>query len=288
MFNSVSNKVLIECNRKVVIIIPIYIEKPTNNERQSIIQTFNTLEVYTIVFIAPEGLNIEYYKEIVYNCNVIVKFHFFSPTFFRNIEGYNRLMLSADFYLQFVDYEFMLIYQLDAFVFKDELMYWCNLGYDYIGAPWIVKREDRLIIETFAGNGGFSLRRIQSFVDTLKLTKKIVLNPLEIINEYSHNGIIEFVKKTPLIVFRIFGYKNNSKFFIKSNTQKEDIFWAYLGPKINRNFKSIKGLDAIPFAFDRYPTFLYNENNNKLPFGCHAWNKHEPEFWNQFIKNTNS
>ena len=35
----------------------------------------------------------------------------------------------------------MLIYQLDAFVFQDDLAYWCQQNYDYIGAPWLRDRD---------------------------------------------------------------------------------------------------------------------------------------------------
>lgn len=33
-----------------------------------------------------------------------------------------------------------MIYQLDAWVFNDELSSWCSLGYDYIGAPFFPYR----------------------------------------------------------------------------------------------------------------------------------------------------
>jgi hypothetical protein len=46
-------------------------------------------------------------------------------------------MLSIDFYKRFRDYKFILIYQLDAYVFRDELEYWCEQDYDFIGAPLI-------------------------------------------------------------------------------------------------------------------------------------------------------
>ncbi len=39
------------------------------------------------------------------------------------------------FYKTFTAYEYILIYQLDAFVFCDALKEWCAKGYDYIGAP---------------------------------------------------------------------------------------------------------------------------------------------------------
>lgn len=44
-------------------------------------------------------------------------------------------MLEADFYRRFGKYKYMLIYQLDAFVFSDKLLDFCEMGYDYIGAP---------------------------------------------------------------------------------------------------------------------------------------------------------
>ena len=39
----------------------------------------------------------------------------------------------------------MLIYQLDAYVFKDELLNWANKGYDYIGAPWLPWKNGILV-----------------------------------------------------------------------------------------------------------------------------------------------
>ena len=47
-----------------------------------------------------------------------------------------NLMLSPFFYESFLDFKYVLIHQLDVFIFKDELNYWCNQNYDYIGAPW--------------------------------------------------------------------------------------------------------------------------------------------------------
>ncbi len=38
----------------------------------------------------------------------------------------------------------MLIYQLDAYVFKGEWLFWANQEYDYIGAPWIPWKKEHL------------------------------------------------------------------------------------------------------------------------------------------------
>ena len=37
-------------------------------------------------------------------------------------------------------------------------------------------------------------------------------------------------------------------------------------------------------GFELEPRYLYNLNQKKLPFGCHAWEKHEPDFWKNHIK----
>jgi hypothetical protein len=87
----------------------------------------------------------------------------------------------------------------------------------------------------------------------------------------------------PLIAARIFGYRNNTEYFRNINNRKEDMFWANLGSKINKDFTVIQGQEAIGFAFERYPGYLYKLNNYNLPFGCHGWAKHDKEFWLKHI-----
>lgn len=58
--------------------------------------------------------------------------------------------------------------------------------------------------------------------------------------------------------------------FIKYDylVKNEDEVWSLL---FNKEGNIPSALEAINFSFELYPTFLYNLNNNKLPFGCHAW-----------------
>ncbi|MDE6567746.1 MAG: hypothetical protein K2K70_08460 [Lachnospiraceae bacterium] len=90
----------------------------------------------------------------------------FPKYFFDGIAGYNQLMMLKEFYKRFELYKYILIYQLDAFVFSDQLLHFCKLEYDYIGAPWL--RGHRYIngLERkylYVGNGGFSLRKVHAF-----------------------------------------------------------------------------------------------------------------------------
>lgn len=99
-----------------------------------------------------------------------IHYIFFHENYFKSIDGYNKLMLSPSFYKAFSNYEYILIYQLDAWVFKDELQHWCNQKYDYIGAP--IYQNNKLI---GIGNGGFSLRKVDYCLKVLAYPKFLPL-----------------------------------------------------------------------------------------------------------------
>ena len=73
---------------------------------------------------------------------------------------YNKLKKSKFFYRLFSEYDFILTYELDSYVFRNELRTWVAKEYDYIGAPWppfYVNRENKKDLVR-VGNGGFSMR----------------------------------------------------------------------------------------------------------------------------------
>jgi hypothetical protein len=41
--------------------------------------------------------------------------------------------------------------------------------------------------------------------------------------------------------------------------------------------------EAIKFSFEANPEFLFEKNNYQLPFGCHAWQRYDPLFWEKYI-----
>ncbi|NJM15063.1 MAG: hypothetical protein HC896_06520 [Bacteroidales bacterium] len=114
----------------VGIVIPLYKPMPDQAELASLQQCARILGHYPIVFVCPQGLDLSNYQGIFPRYGVET----FPPKYFRNIAGYNRLLLSAGFYSRFGRYPYIFIYQPDAWVFRDELTEWCQRGYDYIGA----------------------------------------------------------------------------------------------------------------------------------------------------------
>lgn len=269
----------------VLIVIPVYKNKITHSEQASLIQAASILHPYKFVLLCPEELDIQCYESILqaYNCDF--KVERFDAKFFDSVQTYSKLMLSLNFYKRFEEYEYMLVYQLDAWVFRDELKYWCNQGFDYIGAPWFEgfdKAGENSQILEIAGNGGFSLRKISAFIDVLTLYNTEKFSSLkvktfkEIYNDYG-NHPSKFFK-----AFRHFLFKKNSvKYYL--NNAYEDLVVVKCFRKIKPDFKLADYKDGLKFSFEVNPERLYIMNNRNLPFGCHAFMKYNLKFWKQHI-----
>lgn len=168
--------------KTAVVVIPIY-RKFVPSEAFSFSQCLKVLSRYDISLLHPERLDLsDVLESTPPNVSEIV----LPDSWFESIASYNKLCLSPMFYGLYGDYEYMLIYQLDAFVFRDELADWCAMGYDYIGAPWLpntnlyecsicevvrlIKRHvtppgttehvSHAQMHYHVGNGGFSLRKV--------------------------------------------------------------------------------------------------------------------------------
>lgn len=220
-------------NYDVVIVIPIYKVNIEWYEQLSLERAINILGKYAIVVCCPESLDLGSIKE-KYDINRVERFN---DNYFTGIEAYNHLMLSCEFYERFLAYKYMLIYQLDAFIFIDVLQIFCNLGYDYIGAPWTqpigICEYKGSIHRLRVGNGGLSLRKINSCIDILKRYNNIVL-------EWNKN---------------------------------EDLFFSCCGYYHSEEFRIAPFDVAKKFSFEASVRRLYKKNNGMLPFGCHAWMK---------------
>jgi hypothetical protein len=250
----------------VKVVIPIYRKELSDLERRSLNQVYTVLAQYPIVVVRPKSLEISDLS-LQYPRLLFISFEDF---YFDSIQGYNRLMLSSAFYRCFLDSEFILIYQLDAYIFRDELSLWCSKGYDYIGAPWlkktiyqwpIISNLNELIFRCYqfrnkkskqslynkVGNGGFSLRKVKSFY-----------------------------KATSVYDLKIRFYLQQKR----SHLYNEDVFWATEIPE----FSYPDTMEALLFSFDKYPYYSFQLTNRRLPFGCHGWYKWKMRrFWKPVI-----
>ena len=225
----------------------------THNESlviKNIMKMYNESMLYIV---CPEQLKLP--KTIVH-----LKTERFEDFYFEGIKGYNQLLLSKKFYKRFSTFDYILIHQLDAFLFKEQLEFWCDQNYDYIGAPWL--RDDRFLAKLLrsekvrnrnivfnkVGNGGLSLRKVKTF-------NRFIAEQGEIINNYKHD--------------ELYGI--------------EDVFWSIIAPQFQKieipNCKI-----AGKFSLDRKPEFGMKINKSVLPFGCHGFEKNKTKkFWKKYI-----
>jgi hypothetical protein len=246
---------------RIAVVIPCYKTELNALEQRSLDQCLKVLKDYDVIFAIPEGLEVKDRPSSVITEE-------FDREYFRNISGYNKLMLTSEFYERFLKYDYILIYQLDAFVFRNELRSWCEKGYDYIGAPWIAtKNITSSLLKPFkskslkkrepifykVGNGGFSLRKTDTFYEIAgKLKQEIEQQLTE---------------------------KQEEIYSI------EDVFWSLKVPELFPEFKIPGYREALGFAMDRKPKLALKLNNDQLPFGCHGIDKPKvKDFWEPIIE----
>jgi hypothetical protein len=257
---------------KCIVVIPIHNSKPTHFELISFIQCFNVIQSSKIVILHPEGLDLTVFKKYIPTFQTIS----IKRSKMSSILAYNKLKLSKYFYDLFTDYEYLLTYELDAFIFKDDINYWCSLELDYIGAPWLIHNCDDYSLKLVGvGNSGFSLRKIKTMKRFIKnYIRYPMVKPKGIWNKL-------FIKII-LFTYYLFPFIENItiQYFCDEN---EDIVISNYCSLVLNDFKMATINQALDFSFECYPEYLHSINKNKLPMGCHAWWKYNLDFWKPFI-----
>lgn len=266
-------------SRLVVVAIPVYKPRPDPHEEISYRRAVEVLSAHPIALVAPEGLDLGYYTAI-YDKVLIERF---PSSFFTSQKAYNRLVLSLRYYNRFRSFQHLLAHQLDAFVFRDELEEWCRAPYDFIGAPWVPRRGKADSEVTFlgVGNGGFSLRRIAA-VRRVLWRFSVLRPPAEILGQYLARDWPERIRGLPNLI-RCILLGNNSFWLLNDKTTAADRFFGIYAARNFEWFRVAPPEVALRFSFETAPRRLFQMAGGKLPFGCHAWQRYDPEFWKAHI-----
>ena len=230
----------------MAVVIPFYKNSLSTFEKISLDQCRKILKNYPIYFALPKSIQADYLEK---DDQVI----YFEDHCFASIDSYNELVSSIEFYEKFILYDYVLFHQLDAYIFKDELKEWCLKGFDYIGAPKLKRKHFKEkspiqwpVFDPILFNGGLSLRRIKPIIQYLKVYHLLY-------SRWPGNEDMLFSCYSK----RIFPLR----FMLKLPTWRE----------------------GLAFAFEKNPQISFHLLGDSLPFGCHAWEKYNPEFWKKFI-----
>lgn len=239
---------MIDRNRCVVV-LHVYktLEDYNENERAAFRKLFEVFPSRNIILQCPDRL-VDYYRD--FN-RMPLEDQFFTYS------GYNRMCKQPWFYQQFIDlgYRYMLLTQLDVWIFQDNLEYFLNefdeKGYDYIGAPWY---GVGWVKDGTVGNGGFCIRRLEKFRDVCAKGVRpgnedvaILLNSQNGLNIAPENLALEFsFEEKPLHAFRL----NNCKLPMGTHAYASSPdrlgFWKHFIPGI----KEIKAKAGNPDIYN--------------------------------------
>jgi hypothetical protein len=269
-----------------LVVVPIYKTALTSEEQISLCSIRRYLSGHTIRFAAPKSLDL---SGVIMDTEGVERFE---DEFFWGIDGYNRLLISAAFYERFVEYSHILICQLDCLVFRDDLDHWVAQGHDYIAAPWFkvfLENPEKGLWRV--GNGGFSLRKVQTCLRVLR--KRVTRGAL-----YPYCGSNPWESRLPdqdagryfwrILAMRLmhpFTKRVTVEEEARSYSHHEDLFWSIEAVKIDASFRVAPVEEALPFAFEMAPRWCFEKNDRKLPFGAHAWARYDRAFWEEILRN---
>lgn len=236
---------------KICIVIPIYLEKPDALDLLALKSLQRVCDDrYDKFFMCPDGLDTSAYTDVIHLKDIV----FFDKKYFESNITYSQLLIRHDFYATFDAYDYMLIYQTDCYIFRNEIEEFASMGYDYIGAPIVSPNSYwphfKKAQNPICGNGGLSLRKISTFKD--------ICDPGgEIYREYNKN---ENLYEKVWCEDRFFCDELSSVF------ELDKPHWKI----------------AARFAYDMNPDVLVDVCGMSLPMGCHAYDKNI-RFWKEHI-----
>jgi hypothetical protein len=258
---------------EVCIAVPLYKQKLNPFEEVSYRRIFNIFQRYPIYGFMPRGFQWE-----PPSGTPAIRRIELDPRHFLNGETYSELLCNGGFYDAFAQYRYVLVHQLDCYVFRDELSEWCGKGYDYIGAPIFEGffPEDPSKVASFVGNGGFSLRRVEAFQRVLR-SRRTYRPQRPFWRGWSLKEPAKLVKRLLMAM----GICNG----VRSCTREhgEDIFWSRYARLFWPEFKVAPVREGYRFSWDYAPRYCHARNEGQLPFGCHSWERYDLEFFRQFI-----
>lgn len=267
--------------KQVAIVVPMHNRAElTPDEQTSFEHLQYYLGGYDKFLVVPDSLNIN-----LPGCSL----KRFGDEYFGSVAANTRLLLSEDFYRSFTDYEYILIYHLDALVFSDQLRAWCDTGLDYIGPPWLQCADSPWVKEARVGNGGFSLRKIESFLRVFR-SDVYWMEPGEYWQEkYAGRALPVRMLNSPRRWLKRLSRFNNARLEMArwhlrpDGTKNEDHFWSDRAKHYVPDFKVASVEDGLRFAFEVAPRMCLELTRGAMPFGCHAWPRYDRTFWEPYL-----
>ncbi len=212
----------------------------------------------------------------------------FPAKFFGTPVAINHLHYSPLLYRTFEDYRYIMIYHLDSLVFSDQMARWCATDLDYIGAPWLPCEDSPWVTRARVGNTGFGMMKVDAALKVLH--NRYRMEPATYwLDMFTRNSrrvapLVRLLRRVPrgFPGSRVAG-RLVSEWDImmdpSPHNRNGDVFWSDKAVRYDPGYKVASLEQGLEFAFEVAPRKCFELNGGKLPFGCHAWERYDREFW---------
>ena len=253
---------------QVKVVIPIYRAELKDWERASLANTMQVLAAYPIVWLKPEDVDLHDLTALYPQAEIMnVSSEWLGTK--NGIAGYNRMMMSESFYDLFGDTTYVLICHLDAWIFRDEVLRWCETGYDLVAAPWPTRPRYNY----------FPFKQFLQLKKYLFASKRIIRS--QMYGKIGNGGLC--LRKVEAFKVACRSYASEIAYFLskpEDGLYNEDIFWALIPKELK--YPTVE--EALQFAYDLKPKVCHYLNHKQLPMGCHGFmHKSRIRFWEPFI-----
>ena len=247
----------------VSVIIPV-LNPDLNPVQEKILHhCLESLANYPIVFITYKEADLSIIREHKQDIDVV----YFSKEYFESRKALGRLFLMEDFYHQFSWASYLLIHELNSWVVKDELYYWCKSGYDFLKAGPVINRQgivqdffrsisritglskiEKQSLDSSFQDNGLYLCLVERMIATLKNKQKTAYH-------YRHHDDLQ---NSDAIFWEI-----EANRFWQNLRKPTSIVQNYFGQHAgNQIVNLIESKEKLPFAF----TGVNSTNIDHLPY----------------------
>lgn len=256
------------------IVVPIY--RALNDAEIALVcHNLNMMRGFPAVLIGGHGLAgllAETCAALADQTGADISIETFEDSNFRDVSGYNSLLSEPEFFERFIDCDYVLICQHDAIILKPELQDWLDKGYAFVGSPMFegfgAPIRPLRYLQTL--NGGLSLRHIPSALTVFRNATFLPRSPG--IRLAAKLGLIRVLNGVMSLVA-------DRRFVVRRAGLNEDVLWTRDIASVFAGFRVPPPEIAARFAFEVCPADLFERIGAELPFGCHAFERYDPDFW---------
>ena len=276
-----------------VIVIPVYSPHLTTVEQASLRACIRKSKSYVICLLHKQSIDI---PDLLDDCGLTpierkqIQAVAIDDSWLASVATYNAMLLQSWFYRLFADWTYLLIFQLDAWILGDDLGDCLAKNYTYIGAPWTAHLGPDTP-DVGVGNGGLSLRCVSEMIRICesplwrfmpvfrwrKLAYRMTLFRRYYLFPPSQRPLL-FFKRLCLFAAMSLGWRNTLAYYARIGIQEDHVLSVY-APCVYSWIRIPTMDEAAAFSIETNPRETMAEYGVERPFGCHAWEKYDRDFW---------